>query len=226
MACDSSTDARFLPGSCLIVPDTLPPEHSLVCEDIERSCVLLNVACCFLACQHYKVAVVSIYRSPSTDVSQCIKDLHDLLSQLFVHCKYVMLAGDLNVDLLRSSSPQQHYNNLLVDFQLVQHVQEPTRVSSFSSTLIDHVLCSQDISVTSVTQATCVSDHCVQIIDFEIAFRHNSVPSRCVRSCKKCCWDDVRSYLSTAPWSVLNIFDDINDMWEFFYRVVWILIFL
>ena len=47
-------------------------------------------------------------------------------------------------------------------------------MSSFSSTLIDHVLCSQDIPVTSVIQATGV--------DFEIAFQHNSVPPRCVRS--------------------------------------------
>ena len=72
----------------------------------------------------------------------------------------------------------------------------------------------------SVIQATGVSDHRVQVVDFEIAFQHNSVPSHCVRSFKKCCWDDVRSYLSTAPWSVLNIFNDINDMWEFFYSVL------
>lgn len=220
VARDPSTDDRFLPGSCLFVADALSPEHSLVCQDIERSCVSLNVTCCFLTCQHYKVAVVSIYRSPSTAVSKCMKDLHDLLSQLFLHCKYVMLAGDLNIDLLRSSSSQQHYSDLLVDFQLVQHVQEPTRVSSLSSTLIDHVLCSRDISVISVIQATGVSDHRVQVVDFEIAFQHNSVPSCCVRSFKKCCWDDVRSYLSTAAWSVLNIFNDINDMWEFFYSVL------
>ena len=93
-------------------------------------------------------------------------------------------------------------------------------MSSLSSTLIDHVLCSQDISLTSVMQATGVSDHHVQVVDFEITFQHNSVPSRCVCSFKKCCWDDVCSYLSTAPWSVLNIFDDIDDMWETFYSIL------
>ena len=53
VARDPSADARFLPGSCLIIADTLSPEHSLVCEDIKRSRVSLNVTCCFLTCQHY-----------------------------------------------------------------------------------------------------------------------------------------------------------------------------
>ena len=27
-----------------------------------------NVACCFLECQRYRVAIVSVYRTPSTDI--------------------------------------------------------------------------------------------------------------------------------------------------------------
>ena len=53
VARDPSADAIFLPGSCLIIADTLSPEHSLVCEDIKRLRVSLNVTCCFLTCQHY-----------------------------------------------------------------------------------------------------------------------------------------------------------------------------
>lgn len=96
------------------------------------------------------------------------------------------------------------------------------RVSSSSSTSIDHVLCSQHISVSRprVIQAVGVSDHCVQIVDFKMASPQVTVPSQFVRSVTKCCWDDVHSYLSHAPWSVLGIFDDINDMWSFFYNIL------
>ena len=128
------TDTRLLSGSCLIIANSLSPEHAVVCEDIERSA---NITCCFLKCQHYKVVVVSVYRFPSTNVSHCIKGLTDLFSRIFVHCKYVVLAEDLNIDLLCLLSPQQHCTAMLVDFQFVQHVQEPTRVSSFSYTIID-----------------------------------------------------------------------------------------
>lgn len=37
---------------------------------IKNSCASLNVCCCFLKCQHYKVAVLCIYKSPSIDVSK------------------------------------------------------------------------------------------------------------------------------------------------------------
>ena len=63
--------------------------------------------------------MASVYRSPSTDVLKCLEDLHGLLSQLFVSCKYIQLAGDFNIDLLHASSFREGYHNLLIDFQLV-----------------------------------------------------------------------------------------------------------
>jgi len=96
---------------CLFL--TLRYLSTLLCEDIERSCMLYNVCCCFLKCKPYKVVVVSIYRSSSIDVSKCLEDLHSLLLQLFGSCKYVLLACDFNIDLLLVSSPQEKYNNLL-----------------------------------------------------------------------------------------------------------------
>ena len=81
-----------------------------------------------------------------------------------------------------ASSFRERYHDLLIDFQLVQHIQEPTRVSASSSTLIDHVMCSQDISVSNVTQATGVSDHRIQIVEFRIAPTQITIPSCLVRS--------------------------------------------
>ena len=115
----TSGAGRYLPESCLFTSDLLSPERSSLCEDIEKSCTSLNVCCCSLKCKLYKVAVVCIYRSPSIDVSKCLEDLHDLLSQLFVSCKYVLLAGDLNIDLLCASSSRERYSNILTDFQLI-----------------------------------------------------------------------------------------------------------
>ena len=85
-------------------------------------------------------------------------------------------------------------------------------MSSLSSTLINLVMCSQDISVSNVSQSIGVSDHRIQIVDFKIVPTHITVPSCFVCSLNKCCWDDVRSCLSHAQWSVFNIFDDIDDM--------------
>ena len=37
-----------------------------------------------------------------------------------------------------------------------------------------------------------------------------------VRSLRHCDWDAVREYLRAAPWHVMDIFDDIDDKWNFF----------
>ena len=123
---DKTGGDRVLPGSCLFVPEMFSPQHPPLCEEIEKSCTSLNVTCCFFQCRHFKMVVASVYRSPSTDYAQCITDLHTLLPQLFSCSKYVVLAGDFNIDLLKHQSA---YNDCLVDFQLVQLVQGPSRVS-------------------------------------------------------------------------------------------------
>ena len=90
--------------------------------------------------------------------------------------------------------------------------QEPTRVSTSSFILIDHVLCSQDISVSKATQATGVSDHRIQIVEFKVPPMKIVVPSCFVCSLTKWCYDDVCSFLSHAPWSVLNILPATLDL--------------
>jgi len=52
-----------------------------------------------------------------------------------------------------------NYQHLLSDFHLVQHVTGPSRVTTSSSTLIDYIVCTSDISVLEVCQAIVLSDH-------------------------------------------------------------------
>ena len=88
-----------------------------------------------------------------------MKYLFMLLSQLSTYSQYIILAGDLNIDLLQSSKHQRAYIDCLTDFQLVQMITGPTRVCPLSSTLIDHVVCSSSLTVNRVLQAIGVSDH-------------------------------------------------------------------
>ena len=203
----------------LFAPELLLPQHPPLCVDIEQSCESLNVSCCFIKCQNFKMLVASIYRSPSADheYHQCVADLHTLLPQLFACSQYVILAGDFNIDLLKR---QAAYSDCLLDFQLVQLIQGSSRVSVLSSTLIDHILCSSNFKVTKVLQAIGVRDHRIQIAEFDISVELGASPVRSVRAFRRCCWDDVKSCLSDAPWSVMELFDDINDMWEYFYGII------
>ena len=70
--------------------------------------------------------------------------------------------------MLRESAAKAQYCNLLCDFQLTQLVDLPSRVTEYSSSLIDHVLCTPSVCASSVTQETELSDHHAQIADFVI----------------------------------------------------------
>ena len=210
-----SSRKTFLPGFCSFIPDLPAPQRPPIRDDIEQSSSVLNVSCCFLQCRHFKVAVASVYQSPSTDIKQSIEDL---LPKLSSHSQYIVLAGDLNIDLQRQSKQYKIYNDCLTDFQLKQLITEPSRVSSLSSTLIDHIACSSKLSVYKILQTIGVSDHRVQIVEISVLYQ---APETCyVRSFRKCDRDIVRACLSNAPWSDMKVFDKINDMWEYFYATI------
>lgn len=103
--------------------------------------------------------------------------------------------------------------NLLSDFNLVQHVTEPTRVCSVSrsATLIDHVIASEVLNVSLSTQAVGISNHRMQIVDFDVTVCRRAPREIWVCSFKKCNWDQVRESLATTPWNVMSIYDDLND---------------
>lgn len=57
---------------------------------------------------------------------------------------------------------------LLVDFQLTQHIKDPSRVSESLATPIYHIIVSSTLAVSSVTQVSGLSDHKIQVVDFKV----------------------------------------------------------
>ena len=113
---------KYLPGSCLFVSDFLNPEHPPICGEIEESLTFLNASCCFVSCSRWRLAVVCLYRSPSICVSVGLGDLCQLLSKLSLCSRHIVLAGDLNINLMNDCSATANYQNIPSDFQLTQFV--------------------------------------------------------------------------------------------------------
>ena len=137
----------------------MSPSHPTLCETVEQSTTCLNVTCCFVSIKHCQTAILSIYRSPSTCCKVAITELQSILMQLSPHIKYLIIAGDFNIDLKSNLSISKEYRALLDDFYLTQHISEPSRVSHGSATLIDHISSSNYLSVISSCQAVGLSDH-------------------------------------------------------------------
>ena len=72
-----------------------------------------------------------------------------VFTQLLSNVIDVIIDGDFNINLLDSSSIHCDYVNLYSDFHLLQQVVEPTRVTDLSATLINHILTSFPLCVTT-----------------------------------------------------------------------------
>lgn len=79
-----------------------------------------------------------VYRNP-----RCTNDWIDLFEEeLQVALNYsndIIIAGDFNIDLLPPSKPPQKWQHVLETYSLHQLINEPTRVTKDSKTLIDHI---------------------------------------------------------------------------------------
>ena len=76
------------------------------------------------------------------------------------------------------------------------------------------------MSKLNVKQALVLRDHHVQIADIDIIVQRPSVAFLWLRPFPRCCWNDVRGCLLSTPWSVMEIYDDPDDMWSFFSQIV------
>jgi len=185
------------------------------------SLAVLNVVCCFISCKFQRTAVISVYCSPSTCVSSAIHDLCSVLLELSHHVKFFIIVSDLIINLLCDSKIKEEYVNLLSDFYLTRHMIEPTRETSTSGSLIDHVITSKNTPILRLLQTCGLSDHKVQIAN--LGYFSPQTPSRDhqIRSFRKCNWDELRHTLQSAPWKIMSVYDDIDDKWGYFYALLW-----
>ena len=136
------------------------------------------------------MAVVSLYRSPSADITFALHDFNHVLSLCTQHI--IIIAADLNINLLKDSVLKNKCCDLLCDYHLTQLKDNPTRVSEYSTTLIDHTLCTPDIPVHSVSQVTGLSDHRIQLVDFLVSVQHPVSTHQWVQSFRNCDWEVVK----------------------------------
>ncbi len=99
---------------------------------------------------------------------------------------------------------------------LKQLVTEPTRITSASKSLIDLMFVSHPDTFTQVgCRDVTNSDHRMTYGVYDEAISVMKQRIKKVRSFKKCVTENLISDLQEAPWHVMDTFDTIDEMWEF-----------
>lgn len=99
-----------------------------------------------------------VYRPPSTAMTPFLDKFESVLVQItHKHTGRIVILGDFNIDLAWDT--HNDYTLLLESFSLHNIIREPTRITSTSSTLIDHALCNIDSGVCAGVYSDPIADH-------------------------------------------------------------------
>ena len=174
----------------------------------------VSVVC---SCFHPSLVVGCFYRPPSAP-SQSIHDLCLTLETMMLNRKYMLACGDFNINMLDLSCPHSKiFHDFITSHCLCQPITTPTRYSCSSASILDLFLTTPDVPIinSSVIDAA-FSDHLPIFIRISSSVAKPQPSLITHRSFKHFCQATFEDDLSTAPWHVMDIFEDPDDKLESF----------
>ena len=83
----------------------------------------------------------AMYRHPSRPIKQFSESIENTLSKIALHNKPCIVAGDMNIDLVKNTTNKQtsDYWEMLITHNFLPTILMPTRIKNTSATLIDHI---------------------------------------------------------------------------------------
>ncbi|PFX11729.1 putative RNA-directed DNA polymerase from transposon X-element [Stylophora pistillata] len=162
----------------------------------------------------------SCYRPPNADnVATYVEGLRNMLTVMADREKEIVITGDLNFDLKQSNKPAstKRFMNMAKEFSLRQIIDNFTRITENSKTLIDLFFTSRpDLYVSGVIPVG-FSDHSATYAVRKL-HRLKPPPPRIIdtRNFKRFNRDAFIEDLNKVPWSLINSFADVEDAWDSF----------
>ena len=162
-----------------------------------------------------KIAMGVIYKSPLIPYT-VFAAIHENIAYISAKYEHMVILGDLNIDHLKMDSAQLKFLNtyLVEPFALKQLIDEPTRITKTSSTLIDLILASnsENVKTTGVIDTPGISDHCLIFMAYSLKkpkFKPKIITKRDFRK-----FDEIKFArdMEVAPWgNILAVADDDID---------------
>ena len=161
-----------------------------------------------------KMAVGVVYKSPLIPYS-VFAAIHENIAFITSKYDHCVILGDFNIDHLKvDSSPLKFFQSYFTEpFAFTQIIDEPTRITNSSSTLIDLILTSnpENVKAHGVVDTPGISDHCLTFMAYSLKkpkFKAKMVTRRDFRNF------DEKAFvkdMETAPWGNILVVDE-NDI--------------
>ena len=186
--------------------DLIPPELEAVCLEITKP-------------QSKPFIVTTIYRPPNA-TAEFFDHLEKLIKQIDDENKEMYILGDLNCNLLQEkllfNIPTKKLDSLYELYQLTQLINEPTRITITTTSLIDHIVTNtpEKISHSGVVH-TGISDHSLVYAIRKIRVFQKVEDFVEIRNMKNFNETKFVDELLNQHWEYIYFFgEEPNSMWE------------
>ena len=157
--------------------------------------------------------VGNMYRPPDSRVEYNDR-FEEFIDSLIDENNEFILLGDFNKDLLNVETDRE-WGNFTTSLGLTQLVNEPTRVTNASQTIIDHIYTNTEENIQRVhVERLCLSDHyavfCNRKTQSNISKNiHQTITHRSFKNFEE---NRFLNDLNSVPWEIIEQFDEVDDM--------------
>ncbi len=170
---------------------------------------------------HPRHLICVAYRSPDYTTNTLIDLFSEQLTNAYIECEQITILGDFNIDLLKYDNHSKTWLEIMEYYQFTQLINEPTRVTEKSKTLVDHILTPipEKMRCTKVAKIG-ISDHFHTIAVFKDSFgnkqTHTSIKYRCYKN-----FDDDKflNDLENALWVEIETIENVDEALEYWYKL-------
>lgn len=189
------------------------------CDLLDQFAVINDyIECLAVVSEPYIFAV--IYRPPDGCMSSFFQFLETLLDFSNKNDYTTILGGDLNIDLLTSSTSEQLLQTTLFSQGYSNMIQTPTRITTKSSTLIDLFITNlPKHETTAGTVSSNISDHLAIVLLCKTTPKRTntvSLPSRKIQNISESTISIFRSKLIQTNWSDVYSTTSADDAYNNF----------
>nr|XP_022911728.1 uncharacterized protein LOC111422751 [Onthophagus taurus] len=207
-------------GSCILVRNDLKYTELMNIKDkskefvIECSAIKLNVQ---------KVTIICIYRSPKSD----IEDFFNILEDILLECSpqtlktKLLLTGDLNINLENRNTNTLRLLDMLNRHNLRPTINKPTRITEYSSSLIDNIYVNIESCNSEVIIST-LSDHTAQKISFPITTIDGNTQVKMLkkRIFSNTILSEIHAEIHIIDWNFLSSYKETDELYDKFIDVI------
>ena len=196
----------------IYISETIPfsERNDLILNSLEMICIEIKKP-------HNKSFLVCAWYRPPNSSTNLFDDFETFLNSCDLENHELLIMGDLNCDISKfpldfNARKLQLLSSL---YQLNQLIDEPTRVTSTSATLIDLIFTNkkQNIMQTGVVHIG-ISDHSLIYVVRKFCLPKSRESTKYVRNFKNFDAEDFRRDISQIPWESVSSHDNPNVCWK------------